>query len=144
MPTFTIMNGTRFVRGMLIRKIAPITEPTAEAPIKTPSRSAPSPSTSRTYNGIITVIIGKINTVVAAISPIIARLGLSFATYRKPSLIPLARFCSSSTVPRGRGGIINKAMISATNETALAKKAEAAPHTLMRIPAKAGPTTRDA
>ena len=55
----------------------------------------------------------------------------------------VARFSSSSTVPRGRGGIVNKAMISATNEIALIKKAEAAPHTLMKIPASDGPTTRE-
>ena len=34
--TFSIITGTRFRCGMLIRKIAPITEPTADAPIKKP------------------------------------------------------------------------------------------------------------
>src|SRR5437660_12475307 len=99
----------------------------AEARIGKTSLSRPSRRTIRTYNGIITVMIGKMQKDWVAIRIIIARLGGSFATKRNPSFIPVVRFSSSSTVPLRRGGKERMAMISATNETALAKNAEERP-----------------
>src|ERR1700730_7660791 len=72
-----------------------------------------------------------------------ARLGVSLKTKRKPSLIPLERFSSSSAVPLGLGGRDQIAMISATNDKAFVKNAEAVPNHLTRYPPTVGPSTRE-
>ena len=86
---------------------------------------------------------GKMKTVLVAIRPTIARLALSLATKRNPSLMPLWRFSSSSAVPLTRAGSDHKEMMSATNENAFRKNAEAAPYALISTPPAAGPTRRD-
>src|SRR2546430_13307685 len=109
-------------RDKPIRKIEPTSEPTADAPIRKPNLSGPRPRTIRTYNGIITVMIGKIQKDCVAMRTIIARLGGSFATKRKPSLIPLVRFSSSWTVPLRRGGQKGNGNINAEKKNPVGKK----------------------
>ena len=101
------------------RPIEPVSDPVADMPMSRPISCGPNSSQCRAYIGSMTIMTGKTNTVVSAMRPIMARVGLSDRTWAMPSFMPPRRRFSSSGDPRGRGWMLAIAAISARKEIAL-------------------------